>query len=462
MSIFDPHNSWLFGNDGTRDEKEQEKEHQDTLCSLIKQHQEYMGIIEEHKYVLRGSKIGCNYGTDKILLDMNEDYGITWSVDGAEDGMPVATCAECHPDNIHHFGSCLCPETQYVKRLPRTKGMWDNGESAEKLVNNIFAHICVPLIKEDQGWMQVGEDVLVEVGYENYKPLLLDNAVLVCQYGGVIRVLEVPGGEEEEEEDLRRILFNIMQLDGDSAEEKKLAEYIETLNENIRNRVKDDELYEKLVWNQDKIDIIWEKCTDFYEKYQVLVDPRMLIAIIVAEGTGSFNTSSENKAGDGGNGVHDDFDKDCQNAVDLLGTKIMAYRYYSDEFTVAVVNSNNLKGMEKCETKADVDILHYLNWETPRLFFDDAQFDVGVYAEDNNWHRNVRDIYGNLVDLNISKETETYTKYILKLDKNIFLEAAEEYKIDVDKQVNFKAIQNGKDDKGRNNGEYTVVGIIQP
>ncbi len=447
MSIFDPHNSWLFGNDGTRDEEEQEKEHQEELCRLMEQHQEYMGIIEEHKYVLRGSKIGCNCGTDKILLDMNEDHGITWSVDG----IPVATCAECLPDNIHHFGSCLCPEKLYAGRLPMTKGMWENGKSARKSVNNIFAHICVPLIKEDQGWMQVGEDVLVEVGYENYKLLLLDSAVLVCQYGGVIRVLEVPG--EKEEKDLRRILFNIMQLDGDSAEEKKLAKYIKKINDGIKN--------EKLEWDQDKIDIIWEKCTDFYEKHQVLVDPRMLIAIIYAEGTGSFNTSSEKKAGDGGNGVEFDFEVDCKKAIDILGGKIMAYPNYKDKFVSAVLKANDKKGMEEFKKESDVDILHYLNWETPRLFFDDAQFNVGVYAEDNNWHKNVRDIYGNLVDLNISKETETYTNFILNSDKEIFFNTAKKYKIDVE-EVDFQAVPNGKDDKGRNNGEYTVVGIIQP
>lgn len=53
-----------------------------------------------------------------------------------------------------------------------------------------------------------------------------------------------------------------------------------------------------LKWNQNKINVIWKKCEEFYEDYGVQVDPRLLLAIIVEEGTGSFNTSSDNKAGD--------------------------------------------------------------------------------------------------------------------------------------------------------------------
>ena len=79
-----------------------------------------------------------------------------------------------------------------------------------------------------------------------------------------------------------------------------------------------------LKWNQNKINVIWKKCEEFYEDYGVQVDPRLLLAIIVEEGTGSFNTSSDNKAGDGGNGPEANFEVDCEKAVDLLGGKIIA------------------------------------------------------------------------------------------------------------------------------------------
>ena len=85
-----------------------------------------------------------------------------------------------------------------------------------------------------------------------------------------------------------------MQLTGKTEAENNLKKRIDSMNGCIPN---DD-----LKWNQNKINVIWKKCEEFYEDYGVQVDPRLLLAIIVEEGTGSFNTSSDNKAGDGGNG----------------------------------------------------------------------------------------------------------------------------------------------------------------
>lgn len=112
------------------------------------------------------------------------------------------------------------------------------------------------------------------------------------------------------------------------------------------------------------------------------------------------------------------------------------------------------------EMVEDVDILHYLNWETPRLLLNSEGFESGEYAADIRWHSKVRYIYSELVDLNVPKKTGKYTDYILTLDESIFLEIADEKGIEVDKQVRFEAAQNGADAKGKPNGEYTVIGII--
>lgn len=37
---------------------------------------------------------------------------------------------------------------------------------------NIFSHICVPLIKKDQKWKQIDDDLLIEVGNEEVEPAL--------------------------------------------------------------------------------------------------------------------------------------------------------------------------------------------------------------------------------------------------------------------------------------------------
>ena len=96
----------------------------------------------------------------------------------------------------------------------------------------------------------------------------------------------------------------------------------------------------------------------FYDEYEVQIDPRMLIAIVAAEGSGSFHTSSTNKAADGGNGVEFDFETDCIKAIDLLGGKIIAYPKYCKDFKTAVLNANTKKGLEDLGVKKDIDILH--------------------------------------------------------------------------------------------------------
>lgn len=196
MSIFDQHGFWLFGNDGTRDEEEQEKEHQEELCRLMEQYNAYMYVVTTKTYVMRGGIIGCEYGRDLISLDIYKDHGIV----GRDSGLPVATIGDCELDNIHHFGYCKCPESQYAGRLPMTQGSWEDCEKTEAKNGNIFSHICVPLIKKEQKWKQIDDDLLIEVGREEYEPALLEDAVLVCQYGGIISVREIKIKEPEIED----------------------------------------------------------------------------------------------------------------------------------------------------------------------------------------------------------------------------------------------------------------------
>ena len=142
-----------------------------------------------------------------------------------------------------------------------------------------------------------------------------------------------------------------------------------------------------------------------------------------------------------------------------MGGKIIAYPKYCNDFKAAVqgARSAGYPGMEMVE---DVDILHYLNWETPRLLLNSEGFESGEYAADIRWHSKVRYIYSELVDLNVPKKTGKYTDYILTLDESIFSEIADEKGIEVDKQVRFENTQNGADEEGNPNGEYTVIGII--
>jgi|GEM_PF-6498627 len=113
------------------------------------------------------------------------------------------------------------------------------------------------------------------------------------------------------------------------------------------------------------------------------VDPRLLLAILVQEGTGSFDTNSEN-AGKylRGNGPQPDWDKDLQAAFDgLILAKLRLYP--------AAVQG----GFEG-------DWVDYVNWYTPidRVSGDNGAVGAsGVYAEDIFWGDGVRRIYTDIV-----------------------------------------------------------------
>ena len=156
-------------------------------------YQQYCGISTEQQYVSRGSKPRCQYGTELVQLDCLEDYGIYRGV------WPLLTTLDCKPENIHDFGSCLCSEVNYFKRLPMTVEKTADGKKAIKAVYNQFPHICIPLVDEEHGWRQIDTDLLVEANVQGYAPMLLSNAVLVCQYGGIITILDVPCGNVDDE-----------------------------------------------------------------------------------------------------------------------------------------------------------------------------------------------------------------------------------------------------------------------
>lgn len=80
----------------------------------------------------------------------------------------------------------------------------------------------------------------------------------------------------------------------------------------------------RLKWNQGKIDELWMACEKINEDYGIQIDPRLLLAIIIQEGTGSFNTSSTNLAADGQSGIETDYSKDLMKANNQM--KAVRYR----------------------------------------------------------------------------------------------------------------------------------------
>jgi len=61
-----------------------------------------------------------------------------------------------------------------------------------------------------------------------------------------------------------------------------------------------------LTWNDEKIEKLYRNSLQFQN---LDIDPRLLLAIIIQEGTGSFNTNPEVKDSNGGHYIQPDFEK---------------------------------------------------------------------------------------------------------------------------------------------------------
>lgn len=265
-------------------------------------------------------------------------------------------------------------------------------------------------------------------------PVLMCNAVLVCQYGGIISINEV-GDEDETEEEERTLEWipKFMDLDGSTDEEMRLKEQIESLNDDLEEKGSD----ESLKWNQYKIDRVCEECLEYYEQYGVQIDPRLMIAIVLNERTGSFDTSYTNLADDGQHGVEDNFETDLKKAIDLVGGKALAYAYYANDFSTARVKAHEAGFIDRDYD----DFLHYLNWGTPRLGFLGNNCESRAYALNVSWNTGVRWFY---YLLGYDEITRNYTDYLVSLGADRFVEIADEKGITIP-TVHFVAIQNGTD-----------------
>ena len=202
MSIFNKNQSLLSASientQGTESQQEK-KEQQEKSLDMMQMYQTlYKVVVDAEQYVLRRSVLSCNYGTKYALLDLLEDNGIL------KGDLPVCTIKDSKVENIHDFGVCKCPEKFYKDKLPMAGGYDTNGNPVKKESYNEFAHICVPIVDE-QEWKQANKKVLAVINEQEYVPMLLNNAILPCQRGGMISIKEVPDVETEQKQQGSRI-----------------------------------------------------------------------------------------------------------------------------------------------------------------------------------------------------------------------------------------------------------------
>ncbi|WP_025676776.1 hypothetical protein [Paenibacillus polymyxa] len=206
--------------------------------------------------------------------------------------------------------------------------------------------------------------------------------------------------------------------------------------------------FTKMKWNQEKLHGLWEATKKIQETYDIQIDPRFLLAIIIQEGTGSFNTSSTNRAADGEHGAETNYARDLMKANSLVFGKILGYIYYGQEFRQAVVKNNKLSGIT-----GKGDVFQYCNWFTPILRMKSKRVECGIYASDNRWGENVRKIYNTFS----GNEASNYEQYLLSLDKSVTQKIAASEGIKLP-DFKFKPTQNGNDSRKNDTNEWSIVG----
>jgi hypothetical protein len=172
-----------------------------------------------------------------------------------------------------------------------------------------------------------------------------------------------------------------MQLNGTTPEEIHLKWIINNVNSEITDP--------RLIWTQDKIDELWHACEVIYDEYGIVVDPRLLLSVIRWEGTGSFNTSPTNIAGDGQHGVEVNYAVDLVRANDLLIGNVLGYIVYQDQFREAVQANND--GTYRY-IEGNGNIIQYINWQTV-IIRPDGRVQTGVYAGNVYWAKNVSETF---------------------------------------------------------------------
>lgn len=199
-------------------------------------------------------------------------------------------------------------------------------------------------------------------------------------------------------------------------------------------------------WDQNKIDELWSTSYEIYNNYGIQVDPRFLLAIIIQEGTGSFNTSSTNLAVDGQHGVEKNFAVDLMKANSLVFGKVLGYIYYGKSFRQAVSKNSKLPGIN-----GKASIFQYCNWYTPIIDIYEERIRLGQYAGDGSWGDGVKEHY-----ILLGGNADKYNTYLLNIGTSPVRKIAKNFNIELSSFA-FKAEKNAQNHIGELNGKWTIV-----
>lgn len=140
-----------------------------------------------------------------------------------------------------------------------------------------------------------------------------------------------------------------------------------------------------LMFSQAKFDFMWEYAE------AAGVPPLLPFAVLVQEGTGSFNTRL-GAGGDGGGGIEPDWARDVGIAIQLIAGKLALYPQAVAqgfrELGQQVVSPG--WGGNRCDSTGGP--IEWVNWATA-ILRPSGHVDVGCYALHASWWLGVRDAY---------------------------------------------------------------------
>lgn len=140
-----------------------------------------------------------------------------------------------------------------------------------------------------------------------------------------------------------------------------------------------------LVFSQAKFDFMWEYAE------AAGVPPLLPFAVLVQEGTGSFNTRP-GAGGDGGGGIEPDWARDVGAAIQLIAGKLALYPQAVGQGFQELGRQVNSPGWggNRCDSTGGP--IEWVNWATA-ILRPSGQVDVGCYALHASWWLGVRDAY---------------------------------------------------------------------
>jgi hypothetical protein len=352
-------------------------------------------------YVVRGAHIECDYGDGERQIDMPRSHGAyvnEFPLMHDTDNVPI--------ENIPSFGIC------------------------NKTRTGCALDIIGP-------WKSVAENVYMKGG----RVLTTDSYLVCLTGGGIIRFTD--SGQDQESDS--QVIIEPETVQPPVPEEPPLTHWIP--DEPLR--IDDDNMLTrkliKLGVTQEKIDDVWEASRSYYSAYGVELDPRFALSIIAQEGTGSFNTSSINRAADGQHGFEKDWALDLVKANDVLFGKMLGYMAYGNEFNSAVA------GTDSPGIGDEGNFSKYANWNTTIVSVKNGKVRNGTYAGHGKWNEGITSFYESVAG---PGQMQAYSDYITAFGKEKVHEIAPS--IDLP-DTNFAECQNAQDSRGELNGEYTII-----